>query len=393
MFYQKRLARLKDILREQNLDAILVSSVPNIVYFTGYSGFSKDEREAYLFVTHSKQYLITDGRYSEAVHREVAHFELVLKSAEATLAQILKRLARDSNIKTAGYESHNITVFESSLLYQCIDTWKQCEVSILRTIKETGEIAAIDIACKLGDKTFTFILGKLKEGVSEKEITYEIEFFIKKLHADISFKPIVAFGANSSVPHHQTGETKLQLNQIVLLDFGVKRDNYCSDMTRTVFFGKAKAEFRHMYQTVLTAQYKAVQYLSQRHSELDLKHDIQRKRGGPEKSQLHRRMAKGGSSQPQLFGKNADRVARNYITSRGYPTIPHSLGHGIGLQVHEAPCLSPSSKDKLQPGMIFSIEPGIYIPGAGGVRIEDLVVLDKSGPKLLTHSPKNLIEL
>ena len=218
---------------------------------------------------------------------------------------------------------------------------------------------------------FDYILRKIKKGVTEKELAFEIGFFIKRGGGDISFPPIVAFSKNSSIPHHQSSNRKLKADNIVLLDFGVKFDNYYSDITRTVFFGKADDKFRKIYQTVLTAQQKAIHYINlvgRRHPTYEVRARETRVR-------------------------DIDEVSRGHITKHGYPTIPHSLGHGIGIEVHEPPRLSPKSKDILRPGMVFSIEPGIYIPGYGGVRIEDLVLIKENKLEILTHSPKEIIEI
>jgi len=187
--------------------------------------------------------------------------------------------------------------------------------------------------------------------------------------AVVSFPPIVAFGKNSSIPHHQTGDSILgpesssgREGQIILLDFGVKYDDYCSDMTRTVFFGKPSKEQQKIYETVLSAQQKAVDYIN--------------------------KTLKSGK---KIWASKVDIAARDYIISKGFPTIPHSLGHGIGLEVHEHPSLSPKSKEDLKSGMVFSIEPGIYIPNLGGVRIEDLFVLENQQLRALTGSSKALI--
>jgi len=237
-------------------------------------------------------------------------------------------------------------------------------------VKSPAEILAIEKACRLGDKTFDYVLGKIKEGVSEKGLAFEIQFFIKKQGADISFPPIVAFGKNSAFPHHvPTHNSKLLThNSIILLDFGVRLNNYCSDMTRTVFFGSANAEYRKIYQTVLDAQNKAIDFLNS----LFIVHNSKNK---------------------TVKASKVDKIARKYITSQGYPTIPHSLGHGIGLEVHESPRLSPKSKDILKPNMVFTIEPGIYLPGFGGVRIEDVVTIEKSGPRLITKCPKQMVQI
>lgn len=354
----------QQIFPTSGLDAILISSTSNIIYLTDYSGFSKEEREAFLFITKKSQYILTDGRYSEAVRKLIADFKLIKISSKLPIEEILKKLAKKHKVKKLGVEEDNLTVSEYQKISKCFNDLNHFNISDFRKIKEAHKIAKIEKACKLGDKTFAYILNKIKLGISEKELATEIEFFIKKQGADISFPPIVAFGKNSSIPHHQTSDRKLTTNSIVLLDFGVKLNNYCSDMTRTVFFGKATTKQKKIYQTVFNAQQLAIGNLKS----LIINHK-------------------------SIPAKNIDNVVRKYIISKGYPSIPHSLGHGIGIDVHEFPHLSPKSKDILKEGMVFSIEPGIYLPNFGGVRIEDLVVLEKAGIRLLTHSPKNLIEL
>ncbi|MDP3726952.1 MAG: Xaa-Pro peptidase family protein [bacterium] len=401
-----QLSKLRKEMSKHHLDAVLISSVSNITYLTGYSGFSPEEREAFLFIVAQPQglthktpgvtgYIITDGRYSEAVHAQIKNFELIERTADFPFEKILKDLAKKLKIKRVGFEENNITVSEYKILSSCFNDLNHFNITDLRIIKDSSEIKSIKKACELGDKTFKYILKKIKPGVSEKELAFEIELFIRKSGANISFPPIVAFGANSSIPHHQAGNTKLgpstssgQKGQFVLFDFGVKLNNYCSDMTRTVFLGKATTKQRRMYQTVLEAQKRAIEYLNS----CFIIHDSRRE---------------------TIKASEVDKVARTYITKQGFPTIPHSLGHGVGLEVHELPRLSPKSqpkagqplaeKDVLKPGMVFSLEPGIYVPGfgsprstrveAGGVRIEDLVVLERSGPRLLTKSPRELIEL
>lgn len=380
---RKRILSIIEIIKKQNLDAILVSSLPNITYLTGYSGFSSEEREAFLLIAKNKQYIITDGRYSEAVHAQMKNFELIERASAFPFEKILKKLSQKHKIKRLGIEEDNLTVSEHKLLSSCFNDLNHFNIASLRVVKDKNEVQSIEKACELGDKTFKYILKKIKPGVSEKELAFEIELFIKKHGADISFPPIVAFSKNSSIPHHQVSSQKLEVSskqaQFVLLDFGVKLNNYCSDMTRTVFFVKASAEQRKMYQTVLEAQEKAIDFLASSFSLL-------------------------ASDRKTVSASKIDNIARRHITSQGFPSIPHSLGHGVGLEVHEAPRLSPKSqpkagqplaeKDELKPGMVFSLEPGIYVPNFGGVRIEDLVVLEKSGsPRLLTKSKRKLIEL
>ena len=359
-----RVSQLQNKLQLQNIDALLVSSAINIIYLTDFAGFSKDEREAFLLITKNSQYIITDARYTEAVRKHILDFTLIEKSSGNSFSDILCRVIKKHTIKTLGIEEDNLTIAECKKISSCLNVLKHLNINTLRLTKEKREIEAIAKACNLGDKAFDYVLKKITPGVSEKELAFEIEFFIKKHGADISFPPIVAFGKNSSMPHHQTNDQRLKTKDIVLLDFGAKLNNYCSDMTRTVFFGKANAKQKRMYKTVLDAQSKALQSL----------YDI-------------------SIYDTQVMAKNVDRVTREYIVEKGYPTIPHSLGHGIGIEVHEAPRLSPVSKEMLKEGMVFSIEPGIYLPGFGGVRIEDLVVIERNGFRILTKSPKNLIEI
>jgi|WetSurMetagenome_2_1015567.scaffolds.fasta_scaffold00385_25 Xaa-Pro aminopeptidase len=359
------LEKLQEELKKSSFNAVLVSSNPNIIYLTNYSGFSKEEREAFLFIVKDEQYVLTDARYAEEVKRLIPDFKLIEISSKNSLNQILQMLKLKHKIKKIGIEENNLRVSEYKNLTKLFkNTFHYGGLHSLRSNKTLDEIFKIEKACKLGDKTYNYILKELRVGISEKQLAVKIEMFLKENLADISFTPIVAFGKNSAVPHHVPSDDKLANKQIVLLDFGVKLNNYCSDMTRTVYFGYAPDEFKKMYNIVLESQAQAIKHL---------------------KSLV--------ANHKSIPAKDIDKVARDYIISKGYPGIPHSLGHGIGIEVHETPHLSPKSKDILKEGMVFSIEPGIYIPNFGGVRIEDLVVLTKKGPKLLTHSPKNLIEI
>lgn len=350
--FDKRIEKLRKSLLKEKLEGMLVSSVSNISYFSGYSNFSKDEREAYIFIGESFAYIITDGRYAEAVKNQTPHLTLFQRGGEIKLQKLFKK----HPLKTLGIEEGNLTISEHKTLKKHFKKIKNFSFS--RAVKAKEEIEKIEKACKLGDQAFQHALSYIKAGIIEKELAFEIEIFVKRNGAELSFPTIVAFGKNSSVPHHQTGQTVLENNQFVLIDMGVKLEDYCSDMTRTIFFGKATQKHRKIYEVVLAAQQKAVK-----------------------------------SVKDGVKAKKVDEVARKYITSAGFSSIPHSVGHGVGLDVHEDPHLSPKSKDILKEGMVFSIEPGIYIPNFGGVRIEDLFVLEKDGLKQITTSTKNLIEL
>lgn len=371
-----KIKKLKEQIKKEKLDAVFISSVSNISYLSGFTNFSKDEREAYLLIGLDFGYIITDSRYSEAVKKQVTHLKLFERSNGKSSEELFKKHKKE--IKTLGIEEDNLTVSEHKILKKHFKNFKHFNVSSLRSVKNDEELSKIKKACQIGDSAFKYILKKItrpsflgdkptfggKVGVSEKEIAGELEKFIKDKGAEFSFPAIVAFGKNSSVPHHQTGNTKLKDGDIVLLDLGVKVNNYCSDMTRTVFFGKPSKEQKEIYRIVLEAQQKAIKFINEQIKSAKL-----------------------------VKASEVDKVAREYIKSKRFPDIPHSLGHGIGLDVHEHPHLSPKSKEILQEGMVFSIEPGIYIEGFGGVRIEDLYILEKDGLKQLTASPKEIISL
>jgi Xaa-Pro aminopeptidase len=344
-------------LLHKNFDAILVSATANIIYLTGFAGFSEHEREAYLLITKTKNYIFTDGRYTE-VARKIKDFKLIEISSGRKFIDSLKEIVIKERINKMAIDENDIKVSEVLEIKKAV---KICSdenlIEELRKTKDRAEIENIKKACKLGDLTFKNILTEIKAGITEKDIAQAIEIFILKHGAQISFKPIVAFGTNSSSPHHVSSNKKLKKNEIVLLDFGVKINSYCSDMTRAIFFGKASLQQKKIYQTVLEAQTKAIQSLK------------------------------------SSIGSETDGIARNYIQNAGFPAIPHSLGHGIGLEVHEKPSLSPNSKNILTNNMVFSVEPGIYIPGFGGVRIEDLVLVTQKGPKIITRANREIIEL
>jgi len=353
------------LLSKLSCNAILVSANQNILFLTGFDGFCKGEREAYLLLTKQKNYIFTDGRYTEAVKKFIPNFKLIEISPSKKFTDILKEIVVKEKIKKIAIDEDDISVKEFLKIKKIV---KVCSdkntIQKLREIKKPYEVSQIKKACRLGDLTFKHILAQIKTGITEQELSKKIEMFILSKNASISFAPIVAFGDNSSSPHHVAGSKKLQRNETVLLDFGVKINNYCSDMTRTIFFGKATDEQKRIYETVLEAQNKAIKFL--------------------ESSIVNRKSIK-------CF--EIDSVSRRYIISQGFPSIPHSLGHGIGLEVHENPRLSPKSDSILKKGMVFSIEPGIYIPGFGGVRIEDLVFYDGKNPQLISRAKKQIIEL
>lgn len=357
-----RLQKLRQKLTSKKIDALLISSPSLIIYLTGYSGFSAYEREAYLLITQTGQYIITDGRYTEAVKEHIPHFTLLERTHSFT--ELLQQFFLTHSISSIGFEENNLTVAEYKMFSGFVKKMEPIHLDTVRIVKENEELSSIQHACSIGDNAFTHLLTYIKPGMTEQEIALELELYIRKQNGFLSFPPIVAFGKNSAVPHHHTSQDRLKKNDVILLDFGVLYDNYCSDMSRTIFIGEYTQEQKKVYITVLKAQQQATNFISD-HLEKSKK----------------------------ISASLVDQQARDYITSQGYPPIPHALGHGIGVEVHEAPTLSVRSKQLLEEGMVFSIEPGIYLPGEYGVRIEDLFTIHNNKLLRLTHADTTIITL
>lgn len=360
---KQKIDEVKVFLADNYLDGLMVSNAVNISYITGYSNFSEDEREAFLLFTKDKKFLFTDGRYTEEVSKQVENFTLIEKGISESLIESVIKIIQKLKLKKIGFEGEDLTFNEYEKLSSESKLIK-ADLSKIRMIKNFQEIKLIKEACNLTDKTLAFALSKINLKISEKELAFEIEHFIKQNGGSLAFDSIVAFDIHSSRPHHQTSQTILDVKKgnFLLFDLGAKLNGYCSDMTRTVFLGKPTKKQIKIYKTVLEAQQKASEFIQ---AEISRGKIIQ--------------------------AREVDSIARKYIKSCNYPDIPHGLGHGVGFKVHEAPRLSKLSNDTLTSGMVFSIEPGIYIPNFGGVRIEDLFVIEGKSLKQLTKSPKEII--
>ncbi|KKU87822.1 MAG: Xaa-Pro aminopeptidase [Candidatus Gottesmanbacteria bacterium GW2011_GWA2_47_9] len=377
-----------------SLDALLITNQTNIRYLTGFVGVDAREREAYLLLASNQCYLFTNSLYREQAKNAKctmpnATLTFVEISRENPIGKELKRVLqktvfvqRQSSSKALlELEEADLTVAEYTKLKKELKGVKliptQNRIEELRMIKRTDEIENIRAAAKLTDACFTFILSKLTPGVEEGEIAWEIESFFRKRGATLAFSPIVAFGKNSSQPHYSPSNSRsfdfaqdkqsgiLQKQDVALFDFGARVNGYCSDMTRVVFIGKPKDEWRRTYQTVLEAQQAALEYLQ----------------------------AQGRALSSQLSGGKADRIARAVIQKAGLPPYPHSLGHAVGLDIHEAPRLTVKKNQILKPNMVVTVEPGVYVEGQYGIRIEDLILLKKDSIEVLSKSPKELIIL
>lgn len=364
MFLQ-RIKRLQKLLAKYQLDALLVTSPYNIAYLSGIHAFSIEEREAWILATKHNIHLFTDARYTEMVKNNAPHVQLIEISHANPFSKSINKILIEEKISQIGFEEDHTTYaeaekYEEKIKAEIIPVAEIVEE--LREIKDESEIEKIKKACALTDNAFSFILKYLKPGVIEIEIKLILENFIRSKGGALAFESIVAFGKNAAIPHHLSGNMKLAKNDVILLDLGAKADNYCSDMTRTVFLGKPENQVEKMYIANLKAQTEALEFVKT-HSK------------------------KGFSN------KKAAILANEILKKYGFPPVPHGLGHGVGLQVHEHPSLSPISNEKLKAGNIVTVEPGIYDPKLTGIRIEDTILITETGIEILTKSPKEITVL
>ena len=354
---------MKNIFEELKLSnetAVLICSPYNMKYFSGFSG-----GEGYVIITKENKYLLVDSRYTgiakEEAYKDFLIFEFGLNYP---LADMLKNILLENQIKNLVFEDDFISVKGFNMFINIADNIEFCPMSYdinkIRMIKSDEELELIAKAEQIGVDAFKHILSYIKPGVSEKDIAAELEYFMKKNGAEkTSFDTIVLSGERTALPHGVPGDRIIKNGDFLLMDYGCVYNGYCSDMTRTIMIGKADKKQKEIYNTVLNAQMTGLNVL------------------------------KAG-----IGGFSADKAARDVIDEAGYGDyFGHSLGHGVGLQIHELPNLSPKSDIILEENMIVSCEPGIYIYGYGGVRIEDLVCVKNDGIRNLTNLSKELIEI
>jgi Xaa-Pro aminopeptidase len=363
MDHHRRIGHLRRRIARAGLHGLLVTRLPDIRYLSGFTGSS-----ASLAVTRRGARLFTDGRYTTQAAEEVqgARVEIV-SSSPATCA--VEWLAAQSGVQFAGFDPAWTSVSELARLRGSIPSHLRRNfltplaaplVEPLRWIKDDDELAILNEAALTGCKLFDHILHFLRPGIAEFEVAAELEYQARRLGAEgMSFDTIVASGSRSALPHGKATKSLLPRRGFVTLDFGIIREGYCSDMTRTVHLGKLTAKERQTYEAVLEAQESAVAAVS----------------GGVRCGEV-------------------DEAARCVLRKAGLAeAFSHSTGHGVGLEIHEAPRIGAGQATRLASGMVITIEPGAYLPGAFGVRIEDMVAVTRSGGQVLTPAPKALIEL
>lgn len=352
---EKRIERLRKVMQEQNLPAVLITNAYNRTYVSGFTGSS-----GYVIITLDRAILLTDFRYMTQAPQQAKLFEVV--EHKAKVMDAVKELLNQQGITQLGFEQGDVS-YGDFLSYQealpgieLLPTAKLVEG--IRMVKDDVELQVMQEAADLADQTFSHILSYIKPGVKELDIALEIEMFIRKNGGtSTSFETIVASGERSALPHGKASDRLLQINEFVKLDFGAYYKGYCSDITRTVMLGKPTDKHKEIYDIVLEAQLTCLANLK-----------------------------------PGIAGREGDAFARDVIVKHGYGDyFGHGTGHGLGMEVHESPRLSKTEDTILTPGMVVTVEPGIYLPGFGGVRIEDDAVITDTGIKILTNSTKDFL--
>lgn len=356
MNYKSRLEKLKTLIANENCDAFIVDNPLNIFYLTGLNlslGF--------LMIGNENSKIIVDSRYYEACKKEsIIDVELLVGNP---LEQVLNNNFFP-HLKTVGFDSQS-TSFEKYQTYKKILSKKKIKfnpltnlVLQLRTLKDEEEIKVLKEAAELGSKGFDFVCSLLKENITELEVAMELEIFWKRKGSKgLAFDPIIAFGKNSSMPHYRPQNIKLKFGNPVLIDIGVNLNFYHSDMTRVVFLGNPSDKMKEIYYVVKEAQEAALE------------------------------LCRPGQSIDVIDAK-ARKVMKKQDMDQYFT---HSLGHGVGLEIHELPMMRSKNKQMLEEGMVITIEPGIYLPDIGGVRLEDTIVIKKNGYINLTNRSKDLI--
>jgi len=349
--YLNRQNQLRQRMERENLSAFLVTHLPNIRYLCGFTG-----SHALLILGRERCTIISDGRYQEQISREVVGADFVLQGQRRDSVATAETL-KDYPSGKVGFESRHLSVaLHTTLAEACADRdfvplieW----VEELRLTKEQGEIDSIRRALEIAERAFEQVLGDIREGMEERELAHILEDCMWREGAEKeSFETLVLFGARTSLPHGKPGKTALTKGDPILMDFGCAWEGYCSDITRTLFLGDPGDEFRAAYCAVLESQNAALQVI-----------------------------------RSNVPCRDPDATAREVLQKHGRgDQFMHSLGHGVGLEIHEIPRLSPTEERFLLEGMVVTVEPGVYVPDWGGIRIENMVVVRSDGAEVLNGS-------
>lgn len=359
---EHRLTAIRQHLMDEEAGAFLVTQGLNMRYLTGFEGVFDEGINAACLVTVEDARFYTDARYVEAAEAAAAGTRWTVRRAKESLYIELCEELRQEGVETlvmeasAPYGRFKFISEQFAGNVRVVERW----LEDLREVKEPSEVEAIQEAAALADKAFDHIAGFVKPGMTEIDIALEIEFHMRRAGSEgVAFAPLVASGPNAARPHAIASTRKVSQGDLVILDFGARVRGYCSDLSRTVVIGKADERQRGIYDAVLAANEAAI-----------------------------------AGMRPGMAGSGIDAIARGVLAERGYgEQFTHGLGHGVGLAVHELPSVGSRSHDGIRAGCVITIEPGVYVPGFGGVRIEDLVYVEDAGARLLSHAPKGLVEI
>ncbi|WP_275400964.1 M24 family metallopeptidase [Enterococcus faecium] len=351
-----RVEKLRKKMQEENLDSFLVTSPYNLRYLTNFTGTT-----GLAVITLEKAFFITDFRYTEQAAAQAQGFEII-KNVGPIFDEVAN-LVRKEELHSLAFEETTVSFLEYSVLEETIDAELvpvSQMIEELREVKDEEEIAIIEKACNIADMAYDHILKMIQPGMTEIEVANQLDFYMRSLGASgVSFDTIVASGLRSAMPHGVASKKLIEQGDLITLDFGCYYEGYVSDMTRTFAIGDPGEKLKEIYQVVLDAQLAVID-----------------------------------AAKPGMTGVQLDAVARDYISKHGYgEAFGHSTGHGIGLEIHEGPNVSSRAEKQFVPGNVITDEPGIYLPGIGGVRIEDDLLITEDGNRVLTRSPKELIIL
>jgi Xaa-Pro aminopeptidase len=356
--YLPRIAAVREVLQRRSLPAILVTNSVNLGWVCGFTGSN-----GFALITSKDAIFATDSRYTDQARAQCPDFtlELLPSSAPEEVTGLLEKLA----VPAIAFEADSLTVSQHTVYRNKLSGNIELVpttglVSDLRMVKDTGEISAIEAAVAIADRTWEHILPYLKPGAAERDVMLEMDRFIRHdCGAEIAFDFIVASGPRSALPHGRASNRTMGAGEFVTLDFGARLDNYNSDITRTVVLGEPTTEQRKIYQTVRDTLYRSIERIK-----------------------------------PSADGRELHMAAVQEITDAGYGQyFGHGLGHGLGRAVHDHPAFSIRSETRLREGMVVTVEPGIYIPGQGGVRLEHDVLVTASGARILDQSKTDLLTL
>ena len=358
MSHTDRRDKTRRMLKKGQLDALLVTNFVNVTYLTGFTG-----DDSYLLVTADDDILISDARYSQQIGEECPDVEAVIRKQGVKMIDAVRRTMSKAKVRLVGFESESMSVAlrdsleraSSSTQFTATSGW----VERLRMIKDRDEIAATRRACRLARRAFDAVRAGLTPAMTELQVAAELEYQARRLGGKgLSFPPIVGVGPRSALPHGTPSDRQIGASDFLLIDWGVNEGLYVSDLTRILATAKISPKLRKLYSVVLKAQLAGIRAIK-----------------------------------PGVTCEAVDRAARRIIEKAGYgKAFGHGLGHGTGLEIHEAPRLAKGQDAQLKTGMIVTVEPGIYFPKWGGIRIEDDVLVTRSGHEVLSDVPKNLDE-